>query len=86
MSIPDHISEILETIFFWVTILKFFGEKIWIRDGKNADPQHCIRRDPKKGIPKDCFQRLRYLAQLEAVRAERRAPLLITRPNMLSEK
>jgi hypothetical protein len=30
-------------------------------------------------------QQYRYLAQLEAVRAERRAPLLITRPNMLSE-
>jgi hypothetical protein len=42
MNDPDHISEILETI-FWVKILKFFVadpgsriEKIWsrIRDGK----------------------------------------------------
>jgi hypothetical protein len=47
---PDHISESLETIFFWVKILNFcdadpgwkiFGsgmEKIWIRDRKNTDP------------------------------------------------
>jgi hypothetical protein len=34
MNNPDHISEILETI-FWVKILKFFDAD---RDGKN--PQH----------------------------------------------
>jgi hypothetical protein len=47
MNIPDHISESLETIFFGLKILKFFGAdadpryKIfysWFRDGKNSDP------------------------------------------------
>jgi hypothetical protein len=44
MNDPDHISESLETI-FWFKIFKFFDEdpgsemeKIWIRDGKNSDP------------------------------------------------
>jgi hypothetical protein len=50
MNNPYHISKILETIYFWVKILKFFGENprpgsgiffeigsgIW--DGKNSDP------------------------------------------------
>jgi hypothetical protein len=44
MNNPDHISEILETI-FWVKLLKFFDqcgsgmEKIRIRD-KHPGPQH----------------------------------------------
>ncbi len=47
MNNPDHISESLETIFFWVKIpvIKFFdADPGWkkfgsgFRDGKNSDP------------------------------------------------
>jgi hypothetical protein len=47
---PDHISESLETIVFWVKILNFFDadpgsgmEKMWIRDRKNSDPGQTSR-------------------------------------------
>ncbi len=46
MKNPDHISESVHTIVFW---LKFFDadpgsgmEKFRIRDGKYPDPQYCL--------------------------------------------
>ncbi len=51
MNSPDHISESLETIVL-VKILKFFyaDQGSRIRDGKNLDPQHCVREMERDSV------------------------------------
>jgi hypothetical protein len=41
MNNPDHISESLETIFWW---LKYGNSSMRIRDGKNSDPRSGIEK------------------------------------------